>query len=91
MAYRIQFSREAVADWKYWQHSGNRQILKKITELLKDMVEHPYVGLGKPEALRYELSGCWSRRINGEHRIVYRVDEEVIEICILTMRYHYRK
>ncbi|MBE6196387.1 MAG: Txe/YoeB family addiction module toxin [Rikenellaceae bacterium] len=91
MAYRIIFSKEAAADWHHWKQSGNQQVIRKITELLKDMAEHPYIGIGKPEALRYELAGCWSRRINGEHRIVYRVEEQTIEVCILSMRYHYRK
>lgn len=55
------------------------------------MSEHPYIGIGKPEALKYELAGYWSRRINSEHRIVYRVIEDVIEIEVLAIRYHYRK
>lgn len=54
------------------------------------MAEHPYIGIGKPETLKYELAGFWSRRINSEHRIVYRVIENVIEIHVLAMRYHYK-
>lgn len=56
-----------------------------------DICEHPYTGLGKPEALKYELSGYWSRRINSEHRIIYRVDDELITVFVLSMRYYYGK
>ena len=69
----------------------NKAILKKIKRLLEDMAEHPFIGIGKPEALKYDLAGYWSRRINTEHRIVYRVIEDVIEIEVLVMRYHYGK
>ena len=58
--------------------------------MLEDMTEHPYMGIGKPEPLKYELSGCWSRRINREHRIIYCVKETEIEVEVLSMRYHYR-
>ncbi len=63
--------------------------MNKITALLKDMAEHPYTGIGKPEPLKYELAGYWSRRINSEHRIVYSVREDKLIIYVLSMRYHY--
>lgn len=91
MSYRIILSEQAVEDYRFWKLSGNKGILNKITRLIEDMAEHPYVGIGKPEALKYELAGYWSRRINSEHRIVYRVIDDVIEIEVLAMRYHYRK
>lgn len=87
--YRLVFSMQARTDWEYWKQSVNTAIIKKITALLKDMTEHPYTGTGKPEPLKYALSGCWSRRINREHRIVYRVKETDIEVEVMTMRYHY--
>ena len=91
MKYRIVLTEQAVEDYRFWKSTGNKGILNKITRLLEDMSEHPYVGIGKPEALKYELAGFWSRRINSEHRIVYRVIEDVVEIDVLAMRYHYKK
>lgn len=91
MKYNLILSEQAVKDYRFWKESGNKAILKKITRLLEDMLQHPYIGIGKPEPLKYGLAGFWSRRINSEHRIVYRVIEDVIEIEVLAMRYHYSK
>ncbi|WP_307725774.1 Txe/YoeB family addiction module toxin [Flavobacterium aquatile] len=69
----------------------NKIIQKRIVLLIEDIKKHPYSGIGKPEALKYELSGKWSRRINSEHRIVYQViNENIIDILeILTLKGHY--
>lgn len=88
--YRIVFSMQAKSDWDFWKSSGNTDIMRKIAALLEDVAEHPYTGTGKPEPLKYELSGCWSRRINKEHRLVYRVKERVVEVEVLSIRRHYR-
>ena len=88
--YRIVFSLQAKSDWDFWKSSGNTAIMRKIAALLEDVAEHPYTGTGKPEPLKYELSGCWSRRINKEHRLVYRVKERVVEVEVLSIRRHYR-
>ncbi len=88
--YRIVFSMQAKSDWDFWKSSGNTAIMRKIAALLEDVAEHPYTGTGKPEPLKYELSGCWSRRINKEHRLVYRVKERVVEVEVLSIRRHYR-
>ena len=88
--YRIVFSMQAKSDWDFWKSSGNTAIIRKIAALLEDVAEHPYTGTGKPEPLKYELSGCWSRRINKEHRLVYRVKERVVEVEVLSIRRHYR-
>ena len=85
----IIFLRQAEKDREYWKKSGNKAIMNKITALLKDIAEHPYTGIGKPEPLKYELAGYWSRRINSEHRIVYSVDEEVVRVYVLSIRYYY--
>ena len=90
MNYRIVLTEQAKEDYLFWKTSGNKNILNKIVRLLEDMSSHPYIGIGKPEALKYSLSGYWSRRINSEHRIVYRVLEDVIEIEVMAMRYHYK-
>lgn len=86
----IIFSKQALKDRDYWKKTGNKAIMNRITALLQDIKNHPYTGIRKPEPLKYDLSGKWSRRINSEHRIVYSVDEEKIEVHILSMRYHYK-
>jgi toxin YoeB len=83
---RITFSQNAWEDYTSWQ-ADDRKILKKINELIKDIQKTPYSGLGKPEALKYDLSGYWSRRIDMEHRLVYKVIDD--EILIYACRYHY--
>ncbi len=83
---RITFSQNAWEDYTSWQ-ADDRKILKKINELIKDIQKTPYSGLGKPEALKYDLSGYWSRRIDMEHRLVYKVIDD--EILIYASRYHY--
>ena len=87
----IIFSPQALEDREFWIKSGNKAIMKKIIALLEDIRKHPYSGRGKPEPLKYDLTGKWSRRINSEHRIIYSVHEEIIEVYILSMRYHYSK
>jgi toxin YoeB len=65
------------------------RMLKKINDLIKDIQRTPYAGLGKPEPLKYDLAGFWSRRIDREHRLVYQVIDK--EILIYSCRYHYDK
>ncbi|MEA3420014.1 MAG: Txe/YoeB family addiction module toxin [Campylobacterota bacterium] len=77
---------EAWEEYLYWQ-SHDKKNLKKINALIKDIKREPFDGLGKPESLKYELSGCWSRRITDEHRLVYEIDEN--SIIIISCRYHY--
>ncbi|WP_396165504.1 Txe/YoeB family addiction module toxin [Flavobacterium sp.] len=85
------YSEKAQRDREYWKKSGNKAIMNKITALINDIQLHPFEGIGKPEPLKYSLSGRWSRRINQEHRIIYRVtEEETIEILnILSLKGHY--
>lgn len=78
---------QAVNDIKYWNNSGNKQVQKKIQLLISDIQQHPFEGIGKPEALKHELSGKWSRRINAEHRIVYDVIDNSIRIFFLKGHY----
>ena len=63
--------------------------VKRINELLRDAIRNPFEGLGKPEPLRFDLAGCWSRRINQEDRLVYKVDERSEALIVLQCRYHY--
>lgn len=83
----IIFSPQAIEDLKYWKKSGNKIIQKKIQQLLGSIQETPYEGIGKPEGLKHQFSGQWSRRINHEHRLIYKVEEEAV--IIIALRYHY--
>lgn len=89
--YKIILTEQARKEYLYLSQSGNKAILNKIAALLNDIVEHPYTGIGKPEPLKYELAGKWSRRITSEHRLVYSVNDDKIEVHILSMKYHYSK
>lgn len=73
-------------DYLYWQ-AQDKAMLRKINALVKDALRTPFAGLGKPEALKFDLAGAWSRRINAEHRLVYLVEDE--RLVILQCRYHY--
>ncbi len=83
---RITFSLNAWEEYTSWQREDSR-ILAKINELIKDIERSPYEGLGKPEPLKYDLAGLWSRCIDREHRLVYRVNDN--EILIYSCRFHY--
>jgi toxin YoeB len=83
---KLEFDVSAVEDLAYWVQQDRKKALR-ILELIKGLQQDPFGGLGKPEPLKHELSGCWSRRIDQEHRLVYQVTEE--RIRILACRYHY--
>jgi toxin YoeB len=85
------YSEKAQKDREFWKKSGNAAIMKKISALIEDIQLHPFEGIGKPEPLKHQLSGKWSRRIYKEHRIIYKVTEEnTIEILdILSLKGHY--
>lgn len=87
----IKLLEQAKIDLEYWKKTGDKAVMNKITALLKDISEHPYIGIGKPEPLKYELAGKWSRRITSEHRLIYSVHEDTIEVYVLSMRYHYAR
>ena len=74
----LDFSNQAKNDIDFHKKSGNKTILKKILVLLHELSEHPFEGTGRPEALKYKLTGYWSRRINHEHRLVYEVFEDTV-------------
>lgn len=87
----VVFTPQAKKDLDFWIKSGNKGVLKKITILIEDIQLHPFEGIGKPEQLKYQLADRWSRRIDREHRIVYRITEENnLEILnILSLKGHY--
>lgn len=82
----VVFSPQAWEDYRHWQSIG-RAIVLRINRLVNEVRRHPYEGIGKPEPLKYGLVGAWSRRITDEHRLVYRIAGENLEI--LQVRYHY--
>tara|TARA_R110001592_G_scaffold89458_3_gene263115 strand:- start:2231 stop:2491 length:261 start_codon:yes stop_codon:yes gene_type:complete len=84
----IEFTKTALKDLKYWKSTKNTTIQKRISVLLEDIVKHPFSGIGKPEALKYQLKGFWSRRITKEHRIIYKVVNNKI-IIVTALRFHY--
>ena len=83
---KLMFSEHAWDDYLYWQKT-DRKITKRINKLIKDIQRNKYEGLGKPEALKHNLLGYWSRRITNEHRIVYKIENNLI--LIAQLRYHY--
>ena len=87
--YRIVLTETAIAHYNAFVKSGNVKIVNRIKLLLADIAQHPYTGIGKPEALKYSLSGMWSRRINREHRLIYTVDDNLIIVHILAMNSYY--
>jgi toxin YoeB len=82
----ITFSKHAWEDYIYWQ-SVDKKILRKINELIRDVIRNPYEGIGKPEPLKFDFSGYWSRRIDGEHRLVYALRDNTV--IIYSCRFHY--
>jgi toxin YoeB len=82
------FSPQAWEDCQHWVQT-DRKLVKRINELIKDAARNPYSGIGKPEPLRHALSGFWSRRISDEHRMVYRVAGNNLELAQL--RFHYAR
>jgi toxin YoeB len=83
---RIVFTPHGWEDYRFWQ-SSDRAMLKRINRLLDDIARDPFHGIGKPEQLRHALAGAWSRRIDGEHRLVYLIDGD--DVVVLQARYHY--
>jgi toxin YoeB len=83
---KLQFAEGAWDDYQHWLQT-DRRMLERINKLIREVQREPYAGIGKPEPLKHALAGYWSRRINDEHRMVYRVQDGVLQIAQL--RYHY--
>ena len=82
----LSWTDESWEEYLHWQQY-DKKIMKKINSLIKDIKREPYDGIGKPEPLKYELAGCWSRRITDEHRLVYEIRDS--HMVIISCRYHY--
>ena len=83
---RLVFDPKALEQLRYWTETDRRKATK-ILDLIEATLKSPFEGIGKPEPLKFELSSCWSRRIDQEHRLVYKVEKG--ELIVLTCRYHY--
>jgi toxin YoeB len=83
---RLIFAEKAWEDYLYWQKT-DKKIVKRINTLIKEIQREPFEGIGKPEPLKHALSGYWSRRINDEHRVVYKILQD--SLLIAQLRYHY--
>ena len=83
---KLIFATKAWEDYLYWQKT-DKKVLKRINTLIKDIKREPFEGIGKPEPLKHALSGYWSRRINDEHRIVYKIYQD--SLLVAQVRYHY--
>ncbi|MCF7822844.1 MAG: Txe/YoeB family addiction module toxin [Candidatus Marinimicrobia bacterium] len=83
---KLLFSEHAWDDYLYWQQTS-KKTFKRINLLIREIQRTPYEGIGKPEPLRHSLAGFWSRRISGEHRIVYKVEKD--HVVLAQLRYHY--
>jgi toxin YoeB len=83
---KLIFSEHAWEDYLYWQKT-DKKMVKRINELIRDIDRNKYEGIGKPEPLRHNLSGWWSRRIDEEHRVVYKIQDE--SILLAQLRYNY--
>lgn len=82
----LEFDQSGFEDLVWWIEK-DRKMAQRIVKLIQAVQRDPFTGIGKPEPLKHELAGCWSRRIDGEHRLVYQVLED--KIRILACRYHY--
>lgn len=83
---KLVFSEQAWEDYLYWQKT-DKKLLERVNALIKEVSRSPFAGIGKPEPLKNALTGYWSRRINDEHRIVYRIADG--SVLIAQLRYHY--
>lgn len=83
---KIAFEGNAFQDFTEWA-TTDKKIYKRIVDLIKDILHQPFTGIGKPEPLKHELKGYWSRRINDEHRLVYKVSDD--DVTIISCKYHY--
>jgi len=86
MARELVFSKQAWEDYQFWLATDVKQ-LRRINHLIKEIMRDPFEGIGKPEPLKHAFQGWWSRRIDGEHRIVYKIAGD--QLWIAQLRYHY--
>ena len=88
MNYKIAFTPQAAEDMDFWKRT-NPKTAEKIKGMLRELQEHPFSGTGKPEPLKYQFAGAWSRRINHKDRLVYQVNGKIVTLFVMAMRFHY--
>lgn len=89
MSFDLEFSKSALEDLEKHKKSGDKSTLKKIEKLLNELREHPTTGTGQPEALKHDMEGLYSRRINQKHRLIYSIKLEIVTVYILSAYKHY--
>ena len=89
MTYIVTFSARAQKHIEDLERSGNQTVLRKIVMLVSELEKHPREGTGKPEMLKGNLSGFWSRRINREHRLIYSIDDNIVTVRVVSTKGHY--
>ena len=89
MNYEIEFTDKALSHIQKLKKSGNIVVTKMIRRLLDELREHPETGTGRPEKLKYDYNGYWSRRINHEHRLVYSIDGDLVTVTVISAYGHY--
>ena len=89
MSYKVELSATAVKHLKEWNRSGQKSVLRKISDLIKELEEHPTTGTGHPEQLRGNYSGLWSRAIDKKNRLIYTIEDNIVKVTILSLLGHY--
>ena len=89
MSYKLILMPEAERHLQEWRQSGQKKTLLKIAALLEELCEHPTTGTGKVEKLKGDLEGFWSRRINKDLRLIYKIEEEIITVFVVSLKDHY--
>ncbi|MCZ8197192.1 MAG: Txe/YoeB family addiction module toxin [Flavobacterium sp.] len=87
--FRVKVTKIAQKDIEKHLKSGNKVSIRAIDKILEDLLENPYEGYGNPEALKYEYSGYWSRKINQKDRLIYRIDEDIVTVFVISAMGHY--
>ncbi|RLA39814.1 MAG: Txe/YoeB family addiction module toxin [Gammaproteobacteria bacterium] len=89
MSYTIRFTKAALSDIEKHKKSGDQATLRKIQQLLTELLTHPRTGTGQPELLKYDLKGMYSRKINRKHRLVYDIKDKIVTVIVLSAYSHY--
>ena len=89
MNYKLRFTTNALKDIEFHKKSGDKKLLLKIKLLLEELMKHPKTGTGQPEQLKYNLKGLYSRRINKKHRLIYKIENDISTVVILSAYSHY--
>ena len=89
MIYEISYTEDAERHITLWRKSGQMQVLRKIAKLLEELQEHPTFGTGKPERLRGNLNGFWSREITKKDRLIYRIEDSEVIVFVISLKGHY--